>query len=118
MGGSLFLLVTNWVMRKTTKQSNGICWNFTTKLDDLDFADNLALISLKQTDLQGKSSKLESTADQVGLKARKTKVMRLNTQNTWKIQMQGEDLEEVDSFVYLGGTITTKGGCDEDIPTD
>jgi hypothetical protein len=55
-------------------------------------------------------------AAQVGLKmnARKTKVMRLNTQNIRKIQTQGEDLE-VDSFVYLGRTITTNGGCDEDI---
>jgi hypothetical protein len=55
-------------MRKTTKQSTGICWNFTTKLNDLDFADDLALISSKQTDLQDKSSQLESTAAQVGLK--------------------------------------------------
>lgn len=26
-----------------------------------------------------------------------------------------EDLEEVKSFVYLGGMATIKGGCDEDI---
>jgi hypothetical protein len=71
-------------MKKTTQQSLGISWNFTTNLDDLEFADDLALLSSKQTNLQGKSSQLESTAAQIGLKvnARKTKVMRLNTQNT------------------------------------
>ena len=117
MSGFLFLLVIDWVMKRTTKTSAGIRWNFTSKLEDLDFADDLALISSKQTDLQRKSSLLETTATQTGLKvnAKKTKVMRLNTKNTQKIKMQGEDLEEVESFTYLGGIITTKGGCDEDI---
>ena len=46
MSGFLFLLVIDWVMRKLTAEKNtGIRWNFTTKLDHLDYADNIALLS-------------------------------------------------------------------------
>ena len=41
----LFLLVIDWVMRKMLSEGNtGIRWRFTEKLDDLDFADDLALL--------------------------------------------------------------------------
>ena len=46
MLGFLFLLVIDWVMRKTLREGNtGIRWRFTEKLEDLDFADDLALLS-------------------------------------------------------------------------
>ena len=45
MSGSLFLLVIDWVTRKTLSEGNtGIRWRFIEKLDDLDFADDLALL--------------------------------------------------------------------------
>lgn len=40
----LFLLAIDWVMRQTTDgQRDGIQWTLRTQLDDLDFADDLAL---------------------------------------------------------------------------
>ena len=45
MSGFFFLLVIDWVMRKTLSEGNtGIRWRFTEKLDDLDFANDLALL--------------------------------------------------------------------------
>nr|KAG5702936.1 hypothetical protein BaRGS_034709 [Batillaria attramentaria] len=42
----LFLLVIDWIMRTTTTgRKNGIQWTLWTQLDDLDFADDLALLS-------------------------------------------------------------------------
>ena len=39
MAGFLFLLYLDWVMRKATaNKRRGIRWNFTTELEDLDFA--------------------------------------------------------------------------------
>ena len=47
MSGLLFLLVFDWVMRNTLQEGNtGIRWKFNTKLEDLDFADDIALLSL------------------------------------------------------------------------
>ena len=53
MSGFLFLLVIDWVMQKTTEgKRTGIRWNFTTMLDDLNFADDLALLSSTMNHLQ------------------------------------------------------------------
>ena len=44
MSGFLFLLVIDWMMRKTVKGANtGIRWKLWCKLDDLDFADDISL---------------------------------------------------------------------------
>ena len=46
MSGFLFLLclALHWVMRKATADKRrGIRWNLTTALEDLDFADDIAL---------------------------------------------------------------------------
>ena len=41
----LFLLVIDWLMKTTTTgRNNGIQWTLWTQLDDLDFADDLALL--------------------------------------------------------------------------
>ena len=42
----LFLLAVDWIMRKATDgRRNGIQWTMLNQLDDLDFADDLALLS-------------------------------------------------------------------------
>ncbi|XP_061184380.1 uncharacterized protein LOC133192381 [Saccostrea echinata] len=118
MSGFLFLLVIDFVMRRTTEtEPTGIRWNFTTKLEDLDFADDLALLSSKFRDIQQKTQKLNETASQAGLRINieKTKVMRLNSDIIEPVKIDGQDLEDVETFTYLGGVITTKGGSDEDI---
>ena len=46
MSRFLFLLCLDWVMRKApTDTRRGITWNFTSLLEDLDFADDIALLS-------------------------------------------------------------------------
>ena len=51
MSGFLFLLAIDWIMRKTTADKRrGIRWDFTTSLEDLDFADDIVLLSSKFQD--------------------------------------------------------------------
>ena len=46
MSGFLFLLCLDWLMRKaSTDKRRGVRWNFTSLLEDLDFADDIALLS-------------------------------------------------------------------------
>ena len=45
----LFLIVTDWVMRRTFGHGEScIRWKFASKLDDLDFADVVLISSTKQ----------------------------------------------------------------------
>ena len=53
MSGSLFLLVIDWVMRKTDDNRRmGIRWKFSSVLEDMEFANDLVLVSSKFTDIQ------------------------------------------------------------------
>ena len=52
----LFLVVIDWVMRKTTSDKpRGIQWTLFSQLEDLDFADDLAFLSVKLDHLQEKN---------------------------------------------------------------
>ncbi|PIK55539.1 hypothetical protein BSL78_07544 [Apostichopus japonicus] len=118
MSGFLFLTVMDCVMRKATVNGeNGIRWKFTNKLDDIDFADDIALVSSTKQQMQIKTNLLADEASRVGLdiNKQKTKVMRINTRNQEPILIGQEELQEVDRFVYLGATMTKDGGGMGDI---
>ena len=118
MSGFLFLLVIDWVMKATTKgEETGIRWKLTSKLEDLDFADDLALISSTRAQIQRKVEKLDQKGKQVGLKINvaKTKTMRYNAVNNEPVMIGDKGIEEVDKFVYLGATVSKTGGSDCDI---
>ena len=82
----LFLLVIAWIMKTTTTgRNNGIQWTLWTQLDDLDFADDLALLSHNQNQMQDKTTCLETISAGTGLKIsrKKTELMKINsTANT------------------------------------
>ncbi|PFX21963.1 hypothetical protein AWC38_SpisGene13524 [Stylophora pistillata] len=95
--GFLFLVVTDRVMRKTVEgERTGIRRNFTTVLEDLDFADDLALLSSAMNHLQNKTTKLEDSAAKVGLRlnAKKCKAMKVNSENDDKLKVGGSEVEE------------------------
>ncbi|VDO89102.1 unnamed protein product [Schistosoma curassoni] len=49
----LFLLVIDWIMKtSTSKGKHGIQWTAMIQLDDLDFANDLALLSQTQNQMQ------------------------------------------------------------------
>jgi len=95
---------------------NGIRWKINNKLDDLDFADDFALVSssFQQTD---DKRKLATYASRTGLKinANKTKLMRINTEERRPIYVNGIHMEDVEEFTYLGATVSTKAGGTEDM---
>ena len=76
----LFLLAIDWAMKETISDSrNGIQWTLVDQLEDLDFADDLALLSHTHSQMQAKTSKLEAISSKLGLKINtdKTKTMRV-----------------------------------------
>ena len=61
MSGFLFLLIIDWVMRHTVKEERtGLKWKFTSKLEDLDFVDDVALMSSTQRHLQCRETQIKS----------------------------------------------------------
>ena len=98
-------------------RKRGIQWTFTTSLEDLDFADDLVLLSHRIQDMRDKTRALEVQGAKVGLKinATKTKLMRIGTKRGDGLSVAGGRIEEVDEFTYLGSIVSKKGGTDEDI---
>ena len=74
----LFLLVVDWI--KKSRQRLGAGWTLTTLLEDLDFADDLPMMSHILTDMQKKVDRLAAISMKAGLSINrnKTKVMRVN----------------------------------------
>lgn len=62
-------MVIDWVMKKTVDgQRTGIRWDFTRLLEDLDYADDLLLLTSRADHMQEKTARLEENAGRVGLK--------------------------------------------------
>ena len=105
----LFLLVIYWFMKTTTTgRNNGIQWTLWTQLDDLDFADDLVLLSNNHSQMQDKTTLLETTS--AG-----TELMKMNTTANTPVKVGGESIREVESFIYLGSVVDQQGGTDRDV---
>ncbi|CAI2732166.1 unnamed protein product [Schistosoma spindalis] len=114
----LFLLVVDWIMKTSTSERNyGIRWIAQNQLDDLDFADDLALLSHTHEQMQIKTASIAAVSASVGLNIHKgkTKVLKHNTENSNPITLDGETLEDVESFTYLGSIVDKQGGSDADV---
>ena len=105
-------------MKNTTEnRKNGIQWTLFKQLEDLDFADDIALLAQSHKQMQEKTAILDSWAQQLGLKIndRKSKIMRINSKSTDAVEVRGRVLEEVDNFTYLGSIVDKEGGSGTDI---
>lgn len=89
---------------KTVRHSeNGIRWKLTSKLDDLDFADDEVLLCSTKQHMQEKTSRME---EEGGLDSRSIE----GKQKPWeKVKHNGEDIEDVDEVTYPGATVMEEG---------
>ncbi|VDO61138.1 unnamed protein product [Schistosoma margrebowiei] len=114
----LFLLVVNWIMKTSTSEGKrGIQWTAQNQLDDLDFADDLALLSHTHEQMQIKTASVAAISASVGLIIHKgkTKVLKFKAENSNPITLDGETLGDVESFTYLGSIIDEQGESDADV---
>ena len=67
----MFLMAIDGIMKTTTKKRrNGIQWTLWSQLDDLDFADDPALLSHSHEHMLEKTDLLNLVSAQTGLKAK------------------------------------------------
>ncbi|VDO93738.1 unnamed protein product [Schistosoma margrebowiei] len=101
---------------KTSKSvgKHGIQCTSRMQLDDLYFADDLALLSQTKQQMQEKTNSVAAASAAVGLNIHKgkSKVLRYNTACTNPITIDREYLEDVKTFTYLGSIIDEQGGSD------
>ncbi|VDP29762.1 unnamed protein product [Schistosoma margrebowiei] len=86
------------------------------QLDDLDFANDLALLSHTYEQIQLKTASVAALSASAGLSIHKgkTKTLKYNRENSNPITLDGKTLEDVESFTYLGNIINEQGGSDAD----
>ncbi|VDP64168.1 unnamed protein product [Schistosoma mattheei] len=62
------ILVIDWIMKTSTSEGkHGIQWTSRMQLDDLDFSDDLALLSQTQQQMQEKTKSVAAASAAVGL---------------------------------------------------
>lgn len=116
---SLLFLVSldNVIARTNMEVPTGIQFTINTRLDDLDYADDLALLSNSFDGIAQKLRRLDYNGKKIGLKINvgKTKLMRIGSNNTQPLSLDGLVIEDVDEFCYLGALVTKTGGTEADI---
>ena len=113
----LFLLVVDFLMKQTMKCStHGIEWS-EGKLADLDFADDIALLSDTHDGLQKMTEDLGEHGEKVGLRisCEKTKAMTIGESQFPAITIKQHDIEYVEKFPYLGSYISRVGDAEVDV---
>ena len=100
----LFIIVLDWVMRRTCDISDGIPWVGGSRLTELAYADDIGLLAENVQSMNRVTEKLELEAAKVGLEinTRKTKVMKVQCDEDARIALGGDDIEEVSGVVELG----------------
>ena len=108
-------------MRTSMTPPRGMQWSLTTKLEDLDFADNVSLLSHQFHHIQLKTLALYETAKSTGLEIntkipkKNTKSLRISTQNTAAYMHKGNSIEDISNSTYVGSVVSKNGGADEDM---
>jgi len=114
----LFCLAIDWILKESVDNKKcGLRWTFTETLEDLDFADDIVLLSQTYRHIQAKTHAVQSNAQKLGLNinAGKTKLMRINTKSNETVKMGSDSIEDVESFTYLGTKITKDGNSQNEI---
>ena len=83
-----------------TAGNNGIQWTSWEQLEDLDYADDLALLSHNHLKMHDKTSRLAEESAKLGLRINKvkTKVLRINTTSEVTVVVEGQPLENDKEF--------------------
>ncbi|VDO74160.1 unnamed protein product [Schistosoma mattheei] len=98
-----------------TSKSEGmhwIQWTVRMKLDDLDFSDDLALLSHTQQQMQAKTTSVAATSTYT---KGKRKILRYNITCNNPITLDREYLEDVKTFAYMGSIIHEHNGSDANV---
>ena len=84
-------------------------------INNLRYADDTTLMAESEEELKSLLMKVKEESEKVGLKLniQNTKIMASGPITSW--QIDGETMETVTDFIFLGSKITVDGDCSHDI---
>ena len=84
-------------------------------INNLRYVDDTTLMAESEEELKSLLMKVKVESEKVGLKCniRKTKIMASGPITSWEID--GETVETVSDFIFLGSKITADGDCSHEI---
>ena len=84
-------------------------------INNLRYADDTTLMAESEEELKSLLMKVKEESEKVGLKLsiQKTKIMASGPITSW--QIDGETVETVSDFIFLGYKITADGDCSHEI---
>ena len=84
-------------------------------INNLRYADDITLMAESEEELKSHLMKGKEESEKVGLKLniQKTKIMASGPITSW--QIDGETVETVTDFIFLGSKITADGDCSREI---
>ena len=84
-------------------------------LNNLRYTDDTTLMAESEEELKSLLMKVKEESEKVGLKLniQKTKIMASCPTTSWEID--GETVETVSDFIFLGSKITADGDCSHEI---
>ena len=84
-------------------------------INNLRYADDTTLRAESEEELKSLLMKVKEESEKVGLKLnmQKTKIMTSGPITSW--QIDGEKMETVRDFIFLGSKITADGDCSHEI---
>ena len=84
-------------------------------INNLRYADDTTLMAESEEELKSLLMKVEEQSEKVGLKLniQKTKIMASSPITSW--QIDGETVETIADFIFLGSKITADGDCSHEI---
>ena len=84
-------------------------------INNLRYADDTTLMAESEEELKSLLMKVKKESEKVGLKLniQKTKIMASGPITSW--QIDGETVETVSDFIFLGSEITEDGDCSHEI---
>ena len=84
-------------------------------INNLRYADDTTLMSESEEELKSLLMKVKEESEKVGLKLniQKTKIMASGPITPW--QIDGETVETVSDFIFLGSKVTADGDCSHKI---
>ena len=84
-------------------------------INNLRYADDTTLMAESEEELKSLLMKVKEESEKVGLKLNipKTKIMASGCIASWEIE--GETVEIVSDFIFLGSKITADGDCSHEI---
>ena len=80
-------------------------------INNLRYADNITVMAESEEELKSLLMKMKEESEKIGvkLKIQKTKIVACSLITSW--QIDGESVETVRDFIFLGSKITAYGDC-------